>query len=502
VAQIKTALVSVADKGGLEDFAAALRERGIKIIASGGTGQYLKEKGIETVEVAGITGRVETLGGLVKTLHPGIHAGILADRADSAHMRELSQLGYEKIDMVVVNFYPLGDASAQRDLSFIDIGGPAMARAAAKNFASCVPVPHPSWYPRVAEAVGQDGDVDADLRWALARDTLERTGTYDATTLSLVPGGTARENLPELVLLGLARKIDLRYGENPHQGGGFYTAGADPGFKVLKGDLSYNNILDIDCCIAQLAEFERDAAVVVKHVGPCGVAELDSGLRSLEKAYACDPLSAFGGVIGVNFTFDGECAAFVAKKFVECVVAPAFDGAALERLRKKKRTRLVEFDSRPGPERLMRTAAGGLLVQQVDRTLFTQDLKFVAGPEPDGRVMEDLVFAWKAVKHVKSNAIVFAGAGATLGIGAGQPSRVDSVRIAIRKAREGGHDLHGSVMASDGFFPFPDSIELAADAGARAVIQPGGSIRDQEVIDRAGELGVAMALTFTRHFRH
>ncbi len=502
MAHVKTALVSVFDKTGLAEFAGRICGQGFKIMASGGTRRYLSERGIDAVETSTVTERVEVLGGLVKTLHPGIHAGILADRANPDHMRELSDLGYEKIDMVVVNFYALGERRGEKDLSFIDIGGPAMARAAAKNFGSCVPVPAPSWYDRVATALESGGGVEMDLRWDLARDTIRRTGMYDAATLDLIPGGSRPAGAEDSILLGLTKHTDLRYGENPHQAAGFYAGGKEPAFRPIKGDLSYNNILDLDCCICQLAEFENNAAVVVKHVSPCGVAECGDKPETLRRAYACDPLSAFGGVIGVNFTFSEECAAFVAKKFVECIVAPAFEAVVLERLKKKKRTRLVEAHLGCGASDAVRTAAGGTLVQAYDDSLFTQDLEFVSGDEPEKSLIDDLIFAWKAVKHVKSNAIVFAASGATIGIGAGQPSRVDSTKIAIRKAREGKHDLAGSVMASDGFFPFPDSIELAAEVGARAVIQPGGSIRDHDVIARAKELGIVMALTRTRHFKH
>jgi phosphoribosylaminoimidazolecarboxamide formyltransferase/IMP cyclohydrolase len=536
---IVTALISVSDKTGLDEFARRLSGLGVGLIASGGTGDFLERAGIEFTGISEVTGRVDFLGGLVKTLHPAIHAGILADRDSAGHMQELEALGYRKIDMVVVNFYPLRGHRNSRDLSFIDIGGPAMTRAAAKNFGSCVIVPDPSWYGRVLEEIDATGGVGEGLRWELARDALLRTGSYDARTLALVPGAPGemadqvggeisggrpgeasgegkRESLPGSMLVGMKRMLNLRYGENPHQTAGFYCEGPEPGFEVLKGDLSYNNILDLDCCLGTLAEFDRNAAVVVKHVGPCGVAEAEDGLDALERAYACDPLSAFGGVIGVNFNFTEECAAFLAKRFVECIVAPAFEEDALARLRKKKRTRVValpglksgrvqssEKGARAGRGGLcLRTAFGGMLIQSPDTALLTGDLDFVAGGPPGEEVVRDLLFAWKSVKHVKSNAIVFARSGRTLGIGAGQPSRVDSTKIAIRKAGEGGHDLKGSVMASDGFFPFADSIDLAHAAGARAIVQPGGSIRDGEVIKRAEELGVAMALTHTRHFRH
>ncbi|MFH1312736.1 MAG: bifunctional phosphoribosylaminoimidazolecarboxamide formyltransferase/IMP cyclohydrolase [Candidatus Eisenbacteria bacterium] len=500
--KIETALISVADKSDLIEFARGLSGLGVRILATGGTGRHLKEQGIEAADISSVTGKVEFLGGLVKTLHTAIHAGILAGRDNASHMEELASLGWQKIDMVVVNFYPLKEGTEKRDLSFIDIGGPAMARAAAKNFRSCVPVPAPSWYSRVLDEIKKAGEIGEDLRWALATDVLARTGGYDARTLAAVPGSPERGATPDSLLVGAAKAIDLRYGENPHQQAAFYFPGNDPGFDVIKGALSYNNLLDVDCCLDQLAEFEGRAAVVVKHVGPCGTAEAETGPDALESAYACDPLSAFGGVIGVSFTFDDECAALLAKRFVECIVAPKFEEQALERLRKKKRTRLVVSRARRREPLVLRTALGGILAQARDDVLVAGDLKFVTGETPPQPVIDDLIFAWKTVKHVKSNAIVFARSKRTLGIGAGQPSRVDATKIAIRKAGEAGHDLEGGVMASDGFFPFPDCIELAAEAGARAAVQPGGSIRDEEVIERAKALGITMALTSTRHFRH
>jgi phosphoribosylaminoimidazolecarboxamide formyltransferase/IMP cyclohydrolase len=500
-ARIETALVSVHDKTGLDRLARGLAAQGVRIVASGGTAAYLKQAGLECDDISAVTGRVELLGGLVKTLHPGIHAGILSDRSNPAHMRELAALGYSKIDMVVVNFYALPDVAVGRDLGFIDIGGPAMARAAAKNFRSCVPVPDPSWYDAVLGEIGAGGGVGEDLRWRLATDTLTRTGTYDARVLGKVGLGPNAGPGADSVLLGLAKALDLRYGENPHQKAGFFTASGETGFEVLKGELSYNNILDVDCAIDALREFSGPAAVVVKHVGPCGLAEGTSAAAALEAAFECDPASAYGGVVGVNSTFDAACAEFLGKRFVECIVAPGFDEVALGRLGKKK-ARVVRAGPGRGDSVLLRSAAGGVLLQERDRVLGGEDLTFVAGERPDEEAVRDLVFAWKAVKHVRSNAVVFARAGRTLGIGAGQPSRVDSTRLAISKAARFGHDLAGSVLASDGFFPFPDSVELAAAAGARAVIQPGGSIRDREVIEAAGRLGIVMATTSMRHFKH
>jgi phosphoribosylaminoimidazolecarboxamide formyltransferase/IMP cyclohydrolase len=500
VGAIETALVSVFDKTGLEGFARGLAARGVRLLASGGTAAHLKQAGLACDDISRITGRVDLLGGLVKTLHPAVHAGILSDRSNPEHMKELAALGYPKIDLVVVNFYALPDSAPGMDLGFIDIGGPAMARAAAKNFRSCVPVPHPSWYQEVLAAL-ESGGVGVDLRWRLATETLARTGCYDAGVLDTVGLGWRVAPAAGSLLLGMGKALDLRYGENPHQRAGFYTASGRSGLEVLKGELSYNNILDIDCATEVLRDFESKAAVVIKHVGPCGVAEGSSGAAALEAAYKCDPVSAFGGVVGVNFAFDADCAELLGKLFVECIVAPDFDEAALERLAKKK-ARLVKARPGLGGEILLRSAAGGVLAQERDGVLFKQGLTFAGCDAPGEEVVRDLVFAWKAVKHVRSNAIVLARGGRTLGIGAGQPSRVDSTRLAIAKAAQFGHDAAGSVLASDGFLPFPDSVELAAAAGVRAVVQPGGSIRDGEVMDAAARLGVAMATTSIRHFKH
>jgi phosphoribosylaminoimidazolecarboxamide formyltransferase/IMP cyclohydrolase len=499
--EIRTALVSVSNRDGLVEFARGLSECGIAIIATGGTAAFLAGHGIAVREISEITGRVEFLGGLVKTLHPAIHAGILADRSNAAHMEELKAQGWEKIDMVVVNFYPLAGSGRIENLGFMDIGGPTMARAASKNLFSCVPVTDPGDYGRVLEEISDSGSVGEPLRWELAGETVARTACYDAGIHAAARRVGHVAAFPGNIAVGGSRAAELRYGENPHQAAAYYS-GAGEKIEVLKGELSYNNILDVDCCLSQLVEFEGPAAVVVKHVGPCGAARGGPPEEALARAYECDPLSAFGGVIGVNFEFDEACAGYLARKFVECVVAPSFSEAALARLAKKKRTRLVRMApaKRPGP--VVRSALGGLLAQSPDDVLLPGDMKFVSGEPGDGSLAEQLAFAWAVVKHVKSNAIVLARGLRTIGIGAGQPSRIDSTRIAIRKAGEHGHEVAGSVMASDGFFPFPDCVEVAHENGVVAVVQPGGSIRDEEVIARAAELGVTMALTSMRHFRH
>lgn len=499
--RIETALVSVSNREGLIEFVSGLVENGVDIIATGGTAAFLTENGISVREISELTGKVEFLGGLVKTLHPAIHSGILADRSNPGHLEELAEQGWEKIDMVVVNFYPLAGGGRVDNLGFMDIGGPTMARAASKNLFSCVPVTDPSYYGVVLGEISADGTVSESLRWELAGETIAMTSFYDSVILAAVRQSGHTGAFPRHVSLGGKRALELRYGENPHQEAAYYSC-IEGEFEVLKGELSYNNILDVDCCLSQLSEFDGNAAVVVKHVGPCGVARGGRPEETLEWAYQCDPLSAFGGVIGVNYEFDEACAAYLHKKFVECIVAPSFSEPALERLRKKKRTRLVAMETvkRRGP--VARSTLGGLLVQSPDDVLLPGGLEFVAGDEGDGTIAERLMFAWAIVKHVKSNAIVLAGESRTIGIGAGQPSRIDSAMIALRKAGEHGHDIKGSVMASDGFFPFPDCIELAHENGVVAVVQPGGSIRDGEVIARAGELGLTMALTSMRHFRH
>ncbi len=499
--RIETALVSVSNRDGLVDFVRGLSRNGISILATGGTAAYLARSGIAVREISELTGRVEYLGGLVKTLHPAIHSGILADRSNPRHLAELQEQGWEKIDMVVVNFYPLREGGRVENLDFMDIGGPTMARAASKNLFSCVPVTDPDYYGRVLDEISAGGTVTEGLRWEMAGETLARTSQYDSAILEVLRRSGRLSAFPGHITVGGKRAIELRYGENPHQKAAYYS-GLDGEFEVLKGELSYNNILDVDCCMSQLAEFDGTAAVVVKHVGPCGAARGGLPEQTLERAYECDPLSAFGGVIGLSCEFDEACAAFLRKKFVECIVAPSFSPAALAKLMKKKRTRLVKMQPvrRPGP--VVRSTLGGFLAQSPDDVLLPGDLEFVTGSAGDGDLAGSLLFAWAVVKHVKSNAIVIARDSRTLGIGAGQPSRIDSARIAVRKAREHGHDIAGSVMASDGFFPFPDCVELAHEHGIVAVVQPGGSIRDQEVIARAAELGITMALTGMRHFRH
>lgn len=499
--KIETALVSVSNREGLPEFARGLAEAGVSIIATGGTAGFLAENGISVREISEITGRVDFLGGLVKTLHPAIHSGILADRHNPAHMEELAGQGWEKIDMVVVNFYPLKDGAPVDDLGFMDIGGPTMARAASKNLFSCLPVTDPSYYGRVLEEIRDSGTVGDDLRWELAGEAVALTSFYDSHIAGAIRESGRMSAFARHVTVGGSRALKLRYGENPHQEAGYYSALAAE-FEVIKGELSYNNILDLDGCVAQLAEFDRDAAIVAKHVCPCGVATGGSPGEVLKWAFECDPRSAFGGVIGVNYEFDETCAAYLARKFVECIVAPSFSEAALARLRKKKKTRLVVMKPAANTGPVVRTALGGFLAQSPDDVLLPGDLEFVTGGRPDEGITESLKFAWAVVKHVKSNSIVLARDARTIGIGTGQHSRIDAATVAVRKAHDHGHDIKGSVMASDGFFPFPDCIELANEEGVAAIVQPGGSIRDEEVITRARELGVLMALTSMRHFRH
>ncbi len=498
MSKIENILVSVSDTRGLCEFLNAFKADAT-VYATKGTRAFLEKHGILATDIAQLTGKSSLLDGLVKTLHPAIHAGILARRDDPTHMKELQASGWKKIDMVVVNFYPVEKFMKEGNLELIDIGGPTLIRAAAKNHPWCVPVPHSSWYGLIAAEYKEKGEIGIGLRRDLAADALTRTACYDAKLARRLHGGAG---FGDRFALGLSGCLDLRYGENPHQKAAYFFDNGKPRLRLIRGELSFNNILDIDCCLAQLSEFDGNAAVVVKHVSPCGIAEHQSPPEALRLAYECDPMSAFGGVIGTNFRFDVDCARFMAKKFVECIVAPDFEDAALKILSKKKRTRLVAAVPAILDEVLVRSACGGLLVQEADRKLLVDEIRCVTGSLPNQDVMREIEFAWKVVKHVKSNAIVVAKEKRAIGIGGGQPSRIDAARLAIRKAKEAGHDPSGGVMASDGFFPFPDCIELAHSEQIEYVVQPGGSIRDEEVIGKARELGITMLVTSTRHFRH
>ncbi len=496
------ALLSVHDKSGLVEFAHGLHQLGWKLIASGGTARLLRENHLPVTEVADYTGSPEILGGRVKTLHPAIHGGILA-RDIPEHVDELTRLGWHLIDMVVVNLYPFEKTIEKPDVTLaeaieqIDIGGVTLIRAAAKNHQRVILVSDPQDYMQVLNALQSSG-VDDQLRRQLAFKGFRMTTHYDAMIAEYL-GGT------ETYTLQLYPLQSLRYGENPHQSARVfgYKDGQGPlGGRVLQGkELSYNNLLDLDAAWRAVVSFEKCSVVIVKHLSPCGVASADQQQVAYQRALASDPVSAFGGIVAFNRELDEGTAESVSQLFVECIVAPGFSAGSLEVLAKKKNLRLLEMpDLKIEPLVEYRSITRGMLQQSVDLgdPEGTQ-WRVVTEKEPTAQQLADLKFAWKACQHVKSNAIVFAKDEATIGIGGGQPNRVDCVVMAAQRADE---KAQGAVMASDAFFPFADSVEKAADAGIVAIVQPGGSVRDQESIDACNRLGIAMVFTGVRHFRH
>jgi phosphoribosylaminoimidazolecarboxamide formyltransferase / IMP cyclohydrolase len=522
---IERALISVYDKTGVVEFARRLASLKIEIISTGGTARLLRDAGIAVRDIAELTGWPEMLGGRVKTLHPKVHGGILFHRGKPDHCQQASEHGIAPIDLVVVNLYPFSATAAKPGVTpdelieNIDIGGPAMVRSAAKNFHSVGVITDAADYGPVAEELRERGELSLATRLELARKAYARTARYDgeiATELERLKANGAvtmggAEILPERIHIALERRQAMRYGENPHQAAALYvpagyTATGLAGAKQLQGkELSYNNLVDLDAAWALAREFERPAVAIIKHNNPCGAAEDDSLTRAYVNALACDPVSAFGGVMAFNRVLDAPTAEEVGKLFVECIVAPGYEPAALEKLASKKNLRLLVLESAgdDGDELELKRISGGVLVQEPDRhQLSRSDLKTATERHPTEAEMRGLLFAWKVCKHVKSNAIVFAREGRTVGIGAGQMSRVDSVKIAVMKAATAGLPLSGTVVASDAFFPFPDGVEEAGKAGATAVIQPGGSVRDSDVIATANKLGMAMVFTGVRHFRH
>jgi phosphoribosylaminoimidazolecarboxamide formyltransferase / IMP cyclohydrolase len=524
VMAVERALISVYDKSGIVEFAKHLAALRIEILSTGGTSKLLRKAGVAVCDVSEFTGWPEMLGGRVKTLHPKVHGGLLFRRNLAEDKKQVAEHGIKPIDLVVVNLYPFEATAAKAGLTCaelienIDIGGPAMLRSAAKNFESVTVVSDPADYERVAAELEAGCDTTLDTRLELARKVYATTSRYDgmiATEFERLSAATGQVELglkpvlAERVHIALCRKQELRYGENPHQAAGLYVpAGCTPeglaGAKQLQGkELSYNNFVDLEAARSLVAEFQNAAAVIIKHNNPCGTAEQDTLLDAYLKAYACDPASAFGGVLAFNRIVDAATAGEVAKLFVECIVAPGFADKAKEMFAAKKNLRLLELPPRalePERELELKRILGGMLVQQLDLgELNEKELRTVTKRAPTAEEMRTMLFAWKVAKHVKSNAIVFAKDGATLGVGAGQMSRVDSVKIAVMKAQA---SLEGTVVASDAFFPFPDGVEEAAKAGATAVIQPGGSVRDTEVIAAADRFGLAMVFTGLRHFLH
>jgi len=519
---IKRALISVSDKSGVLEFARHLQQFGVEILSTGGTAKLFREHDIPVVEVGDYTGFPEMLDGRVKTLHPKVHGGILGRRDLPQHVSAMQEAGIPPIDMVVVNLYPFRETIARPDCTLeeaienIDIGGPTMVRAAAKNHAHVAIVTDPADYPALArEMQSSDGAVGAETRFMLARKAFSHTAEYDGAIsnyLTALDGQGEKRAFPDRFNAQFSKVLDLRYGENPHQDAAFYRdtavpAGTLASFVQLQGkELSYNNIADADAAWECVKSFDTPACVIVKHANPCGVAVDAQLLSAYEKAFQTDPTSAFGGIIAFNgeVGIDLVNAMNARKHFVEVLIAPAFSTQAREALAAKSNLRVLEVPLGNGNNTLeYKRVGGGLLLQTPDAlNVGRAALKVVTQKQPTPEQFDDLLFAWRVAKYVKSNAIVFCGNGMTLGVGAGQMSRVDSTRIAAIKAQNAGLSLAGSAVASDAFFPFRDGVDVLAEAGAACVIQPGGSVRDEEVIAAADAHGLAMVLTGVRHFRH
>jgi phosphoribosylaminoimidazolecarboxamide formyltransferase/IMP cyclohydrolase len=508
MAKIRRALISVTDKTGVVSLAARLREMGIEIVSTGGTARALREAGLAVRDVAEVTGFPEMLDGRVKTLHPKIAGGILAIRERAEHRRSLAEHGIPEIDLVVVNLYRFEEAAAKAGIAReelienIDIGGPTMIRAAAKNYRDVAVMVSPADYEAVVEELRVSGELSEATRWRLAKKAFHATADYDAAIGARLELEDFASPLPATLNLRAPKAMDLRYGENPHQKAALYAAPGRgiAGAEQLQGkELSYNNLVDLDACWQLALEFAQPAAAIVKHTNPCGCAEQATLAEAYLKALECDPVSAYGSVIGFNRPVDEATARELAKLFVEAVAAPDYSAEALEILKPRKNLRLMRAAA--GLDRLVvKSISGGYLAQTADTARLERAEAVVkTRREPSEEEWGALEFAWKVAKHVKSNAIVYARAGQTAGVGAGQMSRVDAVKLGAMKAVL---PLAGTVVASDAFFPFPDGLEEAARNGATAFIQPGGSVRDAEVIAAADRLGAAMVFTGLRHFRH
>jgi phosphoribosylaminoimidazolecarboxamide formyltransferase/IMP cyclohydrolase len=519
--RIQRALLSVTDKTGLVEFAKALAGLGVELVSTGGTAKALRDGGLTVKDISDLTGFPEMLDGRVKTLHPLVHGGLLYIRGNAQHEAAVAAHGISPIDMVVVNLYAFEKTAAQSGVAFghlienIDIGGPSMVRSAAKNFEDVAIVTKVADYPALIEELkASNGALSRATRWNLAKKAFSTTAAYDtaiANTLDKLieapavdaPAAPDTTDLPTTLRINFPLARSLRYGENPHQRAALYGDGSGLGVaaaRQLQGkELSFNNLVDLDACWELAQEFDEPAAIIVKHTNPCGAATGANLLEAYQKALAADPISAFGGVIGLNRPVDAAAAEEIAKLFVEAIAAPSFTPEAVERFSSKKNLRLVEVHTAPARP-VVKHVSGGALLQDADTGRITAaELKIVTDRPPTAEEMCSMLFAWRVCKHVKSNAIVYARDGQTIGVGAGQMSRVDAARFGAMKAVL---PLEGCVAASDAFFPFPDGLETVAKAGATAVIQPGGSIKDQDVIAAANRLGIAMAFTGVRHFRH
>jgi phosphoribosylaminoimidazolecarboxamide formyltransferase/IMP cyclohydrolase len=513
--KVARALLSVSDKSGIVELARGLAALGVELISTGGTAALLKKEGLKVIEVSEHTGFPEMLDGRVKTLHPKIHGGLLARRDDPAHAAALKKAGIAAIDLLAVNLYPFQATVADPDcrlddaIENIDIGGPAMLRAAAKNYPGVIVMVDPADYLQVL-ALLKKGAIDEATRFKLARKVFAHTAAYDGAVANYLSSlsDKKRREYPDVLTLQFAKLQDMRYGENPHQSAAFYrdekpAPGSLATLRQLQGkELSYNNVADADAAWECVKRFSEPACVIVKHANPCGVAIAERLVAAYENAFKTDPTSAFGGILAFNRAVDGATAAAFAKQFAEVIVAPRFEPDALAALGKKDNLRLIEVPLAHDVQKHdYKRIGGGMLVQSTDAAGELK-LKVVTKKKPSEAQLADLRFAWTVAQFVKSNAIVFCKDGSTLGIGAGQTSRVDSSSVAAMKAQIAGLSLAGSVVASDAFFPFRDGVEVLLEAGATAIIQPGGSVRDAEVIAAADERGAVMVFTGTRHFRH
>ncbi len=511
---IRRALLSVTDKSGLVEFGRALASHGVELVSTGGTARTLRDAGLAVQDISDLTGFPEMLDGRVKTLHPKVHGGILHIRDNPAHQTAVAEHGIVPIDMVVVNLYAFEKTASKPGVAFheiienIDIGGPSMVRSAAKNFEDVAIVTAASDYTALAdELAANKGSLSRETRWRLARQAFALTAAYDSaiagTLADLAAPATDKAVFPDPLRISYPLVASLRYGENPHQAAALYSDGSGRGVagaKQLQGkELSYNNLVDLDACWDLAQEFTEPMVAIIKHTNPCGAATGANVLEAYTRALATDPVSAFGGVIGVNREIDEDAAEEIAKLFVEAIAAPSFSEGALARFSAKKNLRLVVVNPATRA-RVFKQISGGMLLQDADAgSVGPDDLRTVTKRPPTQQELTDLLFAWKVAKHVKSNAIVYARSGQTIGVGAGQMSRVDAARFGAMKAVL---PLKGTVAASDAFFPFPDGLETIVEAGATAVIQPGGSVRDDAVVEAADRLGIAMVFTGIRHFRH
>jgi phosphoribosylaminoimidazolecarboxamide formyltransferase/IMP cyclohydrolase len=516
--RIQRAILSVTDKAGLVEFAQQLASMGVELVSTGGTAKLLRDAGIKVQDVSDLTGFPEMLDGRVKTLHPKVHGGILHRRDNAAHRAAVAEHGIRSIDMVVVNLYPFQKTAAKPGVHLeelienIDIGGPSMIRSAAKNFQDVAILTSPADYGAIAQEMRElSGSLSSATKWRLAQKAFAATAAYDsaiASTLERITdaGQTEKQSpdrFPGTLRLSFNKIMDLRYGENPHQKAAMYSDGSGGGVanaRQLQGkELSFNNIVDLQAAWDLAQEFSEPVCAIIKHTNPCGTATAETLAEAFTKALECDPVSAFGGVIGVNRPVDGDTAEEMAKLFLEVIAAPCFEDAATAKFAAKKNLRLVEIAARR-ENWVLKNVSGGLLVQEADLNQLTEgDLQVVTKRQPTAEEKRALLFAWKVCKHVKSNAILYARDGQTVGVGAGQMSRVDACKVGAMKAVL---PLQGAVAASDAFFPFPDGVEEIAKVGATAIIQPGGSVRDQEVVEAANRHGLAMIFTGVRHFRH